>query len=404
MTRRTDRDHQVRRGYRTPTRRQDLLLKAALLQGPAAVAAWEQWKLHVDTEPLDEDSHRLLPLLYRALHARGLSSPEMGRLEGVYRRTWYENSLRFHAAVRVLQALHDAGIKTMLLKGAALILRHYRDYGLRPMADFDILVPTHQASAAIEVLKTLGYAPVFESVGITEAEALATGHAYPFRNADGQELDLHWHVFYQRVDRVTDAELWASALPVTLHGVPTRTLSAGDQLLHVCVHGTQRAWWGGERAPNLRWVADAMMILRSAPEDLNWNRILAQAQRLQFVLPLREALGYLSTILDAPVPADVLRRIHRMPVSLGERIADRARSRPARFWGPWVALGVRYLEYSSNLPADAGLLRRLAGFPTYLQRRWGQVPLWHLPFTTVFRGLRRIRWAVEGHWRRGAST
>ena len=42
------------------------------------------------------------------------------------------------------------GIEPMLLKGAALTLLHYRDSGLRPMEDVDILVRTHQWRAAVD--------------------------------------------------------------------------------------------------------------------------------------------------------------------------------------------------------------------------------------------------------------
>src|SRR2546430_6554391 len=46
---------------------QELLLRAALLQGPRAVEAFERWRHLVDVEELDPDSHRLLPQLYHNL-------------------------------------------------------------------------------------------------------------------------------------------------------------------------------------------------------------------------------------------------------------------------------------------------------------------------------------------------
>ena len=392
------------RRYRAPTRQQELLLKAALLDGPACVDAWTQWIASVDPNDLDCDSYGLLPLLYSALERQGIVHREMGRLRGVYRRTWYDNTLRFHAAAAVLRHLHDAGIKTMVLKGAALTLRYYRDAGLRPMDDFDILVPTREGPRALGVLKGLGWTSIdIDLVGKTEAEALAIGHAYPFRNDRGQEVDLHWHVFYQRVYLAADSDLWAAAHPIALSGVPTLTLSPADQLLHVCVHGMERLGWGGDREPNLRWVPDATMILRHAREELDWDRLFTQARRLHFVLPMREALSFLHDLLAAPIPATDLARFQATPVPLAERIAEQARTRPHQRWGPWVALGVRYLEYCSTLPPDVGVLRRLAGLPAFFGRRWGGAPLLHLPFVAMFRGLRRIRWAIEDHRRRRAD-
>jgi hypothetical protein len=387
------------RRYRATTWRQELLLQAALVDGPEGAAAFARWKAAVDMEEMDRDSYCLLPLLYEALRRRGACDPEMTRLKGVYRKAWYDNTLRFHAGAAVLGALHCAGIKTMVLKGVALSQRYYGDVALRPMQDFDILVPPSRAEAALRLLKRHGWSPLFDLVGITEAEALATGHAYPFRNSDGYEVDLHWHVFYQRVHAGADHDLWAAAQPFKVSGIETLTLHPADQLLHVCVHAMERAWWGGERRSNLRWVADAVMILRG-PQVFDWDRLIAQTQRFQYVLPMREALGYLHDIFGSHIPAVALSSIRTMPVPLTERIAESARTRPSRLWGPWVALGVRYLEYSSALPPEAGTLPRLAGLPSFFARQWGGARLWQLPFVAIFRGLRRILWAIEGERRR----
>ncbi len=390
------------RRYLAVTWQQELLLKAVLSEGPVSLAAWKQWRAHVDPETLDYDSQRLLPLLYSALQRQGISDPQMGRFKGVYRRTWYDNTLRFHAAGAILRTLRDAGIATMLVDGAALTPQYYRDLGLRPMDAFDIVVSAPRGPAATDTLKTIGWAPV-EPAGITEGEATAVRQGCRFRNAHCHEVDLHWRVFNRHPTPATDSKLWATARPSTLAGVPTHVLSPSDQLLHVCEREMKRRWWGGENAPNPCWVADAVMILRNAPEALDWNRLSARAQQLRLVLPLREALSYLHDLLDVPVPASALARISTMSVPLAERVAEHARTRPPKRWGPWVALGVRYLEYSATLPPDTGRFRRLVGAPAFFRRRWGSVSLWQLPFAAFFRGLRRIRWAAEEHRTRRAG-
>jgi hypothetical protein len=135
------------------TSQQTLLLRAALLDGPTALDAWQAWKSNIDIDTLDPGSYCLLPLLYRNLQRHTIVDPLMDRFKGVYRKTWYQNQVLFHHMAGVLRALHAAGIPAMLLKGAALIQLHYTDAGLRPMADFDVLVPREQAMPAIEVLR-----------------------------------------------------------------------------------------------------------------------------------------------------------------------------------------------------------------------------------------------------------
>jgi len=113
------------RGGCWPTWRQELLLRAALLRGKEAIAAWREWKSSVDVDRLDQGSRRLLPLLYRNLRAHGVEDPLMNSFKGIYRLTWYKNQMAFHKMTSLLRSFHHAGIETMLLKGAALVMLHY---------------------------------------------------------------------------------------------------------------------------------------------------------------------------------------------------------------------------------------------------------------------------------------
>ena len=127
-----------------PTPNQELLLRAALLDDAQAIPAWEQWQQTVDFTEIDHRSQKLLPLVYHNLTRLDVSGPLIERSKGYYRLTWYKNHLQFHHMAVVLHDLHQAGIPTLLLKGAAMAVYYYRDPGLRPMEDFDLLVPWHQ--------------------------------------------------------------------------------------------------------------------------------------------------------------------------------------------------------------------------------------------------------------------
>ena len=375
-----------------PAWRQELLLQAALIRGPKAIDAWDRWKSSVDFESLDHESNRLLPQLYDALRRHGISDPLMGRLKGTYRRTWFENQLLFQTMSRHLRSLHEAGIQTMVLKGAALVSQYYRDYGLRRMYDLDILVPSAQVAPALKVLRDAGFVPDWDTRD--EAEVLATRHGWDFKDAGGQNVDLHWRVFHDAIAPVGDVAFWEGAVPVAIHGAPSKTLNTADQLLHVCVHG---ATWMDELA--VHWVADATTILRAVDGALDWDRLLVQARRYHYTELLRVTLTYLRDVVDAPVPSAVLRRMNQMPASCAARIVYKAKTRPLERWGPWVALGVRYLEHSATLPADAGVLRRLAGFLKYFGRRWGTGSMWQTVAGVAFRGMRRIGWVARAHVR-----
>ncbi|HYM70045.1 MAG TPA: nucleotidyltransferase family protein [bacterium] len=379
-----------------PTRQEELLLRAALLHGPDALAAWDQWKSIIDFDDIDSESYRLVPRLYCSLRDQGVADPLLGRLRGIYRRTWYQNQLRFHAMARPLRLLHAAGIPTMLLKGAALVLQYYRDYGMRPMTDFDICVPGNQASTAIELLRADGFTPR----GAPE-EALLDAIAHPdrhseleFADAAGHEFDVHWRLFPESIAPDVSAPFWQDTVEMEALGTPTRALKPADQLLHVCVHGIVRGAVGYE-VSRVRWMMDVMTILRTSGDAVDWTRLLAQADRCGFIPPLRAGLTYLQRTLDAPIPTGVLQQLRTMPVPLTDRIVHAARTQPPEHWGPWLTVCVGYVEHSRSLPPGTGALRTLAGMPGYYRRRWRAARVWSLPFDIAFRGMRRVGWTVR---------
>lgn len=70
-----------------PTRQQELLLQAALMRGPKAFEAWNQWRSSVDIEKLDPESLRLLPQLHDTLRREGVSD---SRGDGRQTMPWRE--------------------------------------------------------------------------------------------------------------------------------------------------------------------------------------------------------------------------------------------------------------------------------------------------------------------------
>lgn len=357
-----------------PTPQQELLLRAALLRGENAILSWKHWVSEADIDHLDPGSYRLLPILYRNLRSLGVEHPLMTRLRGIYKMTWYKNQVLFHEMGRLLEDFHLAGIRTMLLKGSALTLLHYKDYGLRPMSDFDLLVPTEQASRAIKLLEELNW---------SRKERHRSPHSLGFENASGRELDLHRHVLAECCQLDADDDFWRCAVSTTISEVATLALNPTDQLLHVCVHGV--AW---NAVPPLRWVADAMTILKTA--EVDWNQLIERARKRRLLLPLTRALGYLQDTLGAAIPSPVLQQMHNLPITRAERLYHKAKTCPEASRGPFLTLWTYYWEYLGSV-AGAGLLRKLVGFPGFLQYRWGLDHLWQVPYYAILYAAIRAR-------------
>ena len=359
------------RGGCWPTREQAQLLRATLLAGRDGARAWELWKQAVDLTQLDAGSVRLLPHLYRSLERQGVRDPLLSRFKKIYHQTWYANHVRLGDAAVVLERLRAGGIEPMLLKGAALILRYYRNAGLRPMEDVDILVRTQQAAAATDVLTGLGWAP---SCRVT-ADHVRAGHAVEFTAAAGQRVDLHWHLLPESCWPGVDEGLWNRAGVSRLRGIEVHVLDPTDQLFHVCAHGLR---W--EPVPPLRWVADAAVVARSDVE-IDWDRLVEETERHRAALPVRDALDYLRGTLGLPIPARTLERLRGIRVSMSEQWAYRLQTRPAS----WLLgrLPEHWLRYRRL--QDGWKERSPIGFARYLQVVLGCDGRWDLFRRTLLR-------------------
>jgi len=359
-----------RKGSFWPTQQQELLLLSALLKGSDAIDAWKEWRSRVDIDDidhLDPGSYRLLPLLYHNLKSLQAQDPIMMKLKGVYRLTWYKNQMLFHTIAGLLRSFQSAGIETMVLKGAALTFLCYKDYGLRPMNDFDVLVHTDQAMPAIRRLQKLGWKPKdFEP----REEYVSVSYSHGFEDESGREFDLHWHIFPQCREAHADDDFWGKAVLTKFHDLPTKTLNPTDQLLHICVHGAR---WN--ETPPFRWVADAIMILKNAENEIDWNRLAAQAEKRHLILPLLDTLQYLRDTFEAQIAPEIIKNLQSVTVPHLERMEYKITVNPATKWTAILDLWCQH----SRLTENSNILRRMMQFPAFLQSIWG-ISLWKLPY------------------------
>ena len=353
-----------------------------MLEDAAAADAWEQWKRGAGEHPLDVGSERLLPLVHRNLLRLGIDEP---RLREAYRLTRAANEGLFSAIGPVLNTLQGAGVRTMLLKGAALTVSVYGDQGLRTMHDIDVLVPRRDAAAAVRVLCDSSWTTDLPLPPLNKAPL--PRHGQHFREPGGVALDLHWQVFLDSARALeADTEMWQASVPITLEdGTPTAVPAAADLLFHVCVHGIR---WSNTSP--IRWVTDALAILGQPDLAIDWHRFLHQGKLRRLVVPLREALGYLCDTFDAPVPENVREQLQAFRTSRLEEIEYDLflRGTPALGTGQMALFhGLRY----ARLTEGAGIVRRLAGFPNYLGQHWHIGRVSQLPGIILRKSLARLR-------------
>jgi hypothetical protein len=332
-----------------PTGRQRELILAATGASGVADLAWQRW-LHggelLDTDPA---SYRLLPLLWSNRQAAGIGEDQLALLKGCYRQSLWQVHRALAAGMSALDALDSAHVPTMLLKGAAILASRPARMGIRPMDDVDILVPRAAARVAIDLLEADGWCAVHGPL-----RPLGVWHAVDLVRAEHERVDLHWSATVVPGD---DRAIWDDARPATLLGRSVQIPSPTFQLLITCVHGV-----GANPAP-VRWLADALLILRSV-EEIDWVALVEEARTRRVTAPLEDALRGLREHFDAPVPVGVLGQLGWRH-GLGERLAN------------WVARAdVRGAAYVTELHHYRRLRAiddpdRAHSFFGHCARRWG---------------------------------
>jgi hypothetical protein len=238
------------------------------------------------------------------------------------------------------------------------------------MNDIDILVHPEHAEQAVILLKETGWTPIDF---MPTSEYISVSYSHGFRNAVGQECDLHWHLLSQG-RRVTDDDLfWKGVDEVVIHGAAGYALNPTDQLLHVCIHGAR---WNV--TPPIRWIADAITVLNNPSAVIDWDRLILQAEKLRLILPLRDTLNYLKMQFDVPIDEGFLHSLNTSVILQIERIEHRVTMSPLT---PWTAFLDLWCQHS-RLMGAASSIQKLIRYPQFLQSIWG-VALWRLPLQGI---------------------
>jgi hypothetical protein len=157
-----------------------------------------------------------------------------------------------------------------------------------------------------------------------------------------------------------------------------RALCPTDELLHALVHGA--AW---NEIPPVRWVADAMTIIRAAPID--WERLLHLTRDLHVTLPVRAACDYLVRVFQAPIPQHTRNSLAALRTDLAERVEFEKSQKPWQTDGAfdlirWIYASYRRSARGRSLPAQVWAFPRFVRFFIKADSYW---ELW----------IRGARWA-----------
>lgn len=343
----------IRRANEITAESAALLRAAGLNESSRSVQAWRVFRERVREGDENPSLRRLLPMVSRNFATLG--HPRDPYLLRAYAGSLATNAGSLEALAHAIDALNAARIPNLTLKGAALLLGHYGDLGIRPMSDVDLLVPGNLVGPALDALEGEGWQ------GDRSRRWLSTPmHAGTLFRGRGSSLDLHRHATYEARYLEADRAFFANSEPLEVEGRATRMMSASDQLLHTIVHGLR---WSV--APSDIWIVDAATLVRGGRVEP--ALLFARARELRLSACLHEGLRLTLQVLGPePKLEELLAGAPRGgPI---ERIEQWFRVRSPS--GPLGALPNLWFAFQRSAPRGAPLLE----FGSFLAMAWEVSP------------------------------
>ncbi|CAN5199208.1 hypothetical protein BH24PSE2_BH24PSE2_08770 [soil metagenome] len=360
-----------------PVPQQTILLQACLGSAEVAAEGWRGWLDHVRDprsafERDQEGIKGLLPFIRYSLNKHEIEVPAGFRVYLQVSSVREELRSRIYRQILgdTLSALRAAGCDVIALRAAALSESVYETNDLRHNHAIELLIRPSDVDRATEALKNLP----FEH---QEPRRAWQRHVHQYIHTTGLPLVLHTALLLLPHYRAGSDDIWANSESAVLGGVESRMLSPCENLINVCGHASY-----SRGRMNLRWVCDAVLILRRHPE-IEWESVIQRVRQYRLVLPLAVMFEFLAQQLEAPIPQPVLTDLKREAES-----ANRS-DREAAILG--VMLGaatpvsaIRRLP--DDLPSRALCARHFL-FPsrTYMQWRYGYERRWLLPAAYLYR-------------------
>ncbi len=268
--------------------------------GQANPGRWEAYVEQTRYGFPNEGEFRLFPMVKLALgpHAAFAS-----------RQAWFAEAeanaqgalVRNDAARSAMTAvLHEAGIQARWTKGVALALNWYREPGLRPSGDLDLICRFQDMPALSRAMQRQGWTRKLGPVDFDRPDA-RSAHGASWSNLSGAEVDVTW------LPRLTFAhDPWL-----------LETLFAGEALvedanptwllIEAIDHGlsANRVW-------PIRWVVDCLALLDRAEGHIDWDFVVEVARRYQMATILLAGLSALVPF-TAKLPDRVIRQLSDLP-------------------------------------------------------------------------------------------
>ena len=218
--------------------------------------------------------------------------------------------LVYRNVVKVLAQLAKSAIDCMVVKGPALAYTVYPDPASRSFNDLDLIVRERDWAIAHQLMLDIGFRPEIdlpEPPPKLVPEAVAYESRY-WHQETSFLVEVHYDDILNAGLAARDAEgFWERAVLISVEGMPVKTLSLEDRLIHLCAHAHYHGY------TRLNGFSDIAFIVRDHAAQLNWEQLVKVVRIEEAQVAVYYTLYFLDRLFSIPVPADVLRRLRPDP-------------------------------------------------------------------------------------------
>lgn len=278
-------------------------LPASVIQAPHRLPALsdKEWDLLIRQGRRANLLARIAYLVHVGNYAAEIPSAPHGHLRAEEILAAKQVQAVHYELKKLAEALDSAGLKAVLLKGAAYLAADLPCARGRLFGDIDLMVPKPQITLAESTLMLHGWAAGHHDAYDQRYYRRWMHEIPPLQHVTRLSIiDLHHAILPESARAASPAApLFEDA--IALPDTPFLVLSPVDMTLHSAAH----LFHEGEFHNGLRDLCDLDSLLRyfSANEPAFWQRLTERAAALNLTIPLRHALRYTQQVFDTPVPA-----------------------------------------------------------------------------------------------------
>lgn len=202
----------------------------------------------------------------------------------------------------LFQALNQAGIPFLVMKGAALGNWLYESPSLRPVTDIDLWFADRRTVFALaDILRPLGYARA-ESVG----DLLSFEQAFD-KDVNGRiiRIDAHWAMFNSAILSTNQSfeAAYAQAMPVTIQDQDVKALGITDALINSIGHRALKHLVG--QANTLKWLYDQYLLF-NALNATHWQELVNRCNQAGISDLSLDAIEHSQATFKTPIPLSAI--------------------------------------------------------------------------------------------------